>query len=236
MGPNNTEVLDPETVNSYEIGLKSTLLDDRLILNLAAWDAEYDNFQANNFTFLNGTLITTLTNAGTVTTEGVSVDFLARPFDQLSLSGGVAYTDAKVDDWFTPPGQNPTVRNGTQLPLAPEWKASLAAEYAMELGGFQVVPTLLFNYTGEQYADLNEPAALLMDSYTTLDLALAISDAADRYRLSLFARNLTDQSFAVLMTGASGAPTTGGAPRLQIPRDADRYYGAEFRMNFGGAR
>jgi len=236
MGPNNTEVLDPETVNSYEIGLKSTLLDDRLILNFAAWDAEYDNFQANNFTFLNGTLITTLTNAGTVTTEGASVDFLARPFDQLSLSGGIAYTDAKVDDWFTPPGQNPTVRNGTQLPLAPEWKASLAAEYAMEFGGYQVVPTLLFNYTGEQYADLNEPAALLIDSYATLDLALAISDAADRYRLSLFARNLTDQSFAVLMTGASGAPTTGGAPRLQIPRDAERYYGAEFRMNFGGAR
>ena len=109
MGPNNTEPLDPETADSYEIGLKSTLLDDRLILNLAAWDAKYDNFQANNFTFLNGTLITTLTNAGTVTTEGVSLDFLARPMDALALSGGIAYTDAKVDELFTPPGSPPTV-------------------------------------------------------------------------------------------------------------------------------
>ena len=236
MGPNNTEILDSETADSYEIGLKSTLLDDRLILNLAAWDAKYDNFQANNFTFLNGTLITTLTNAGTVTTEGVSLDFLARPMDALALTGGIAYTDAKVDDWFTPPGSTPTVRNGTQLPLAPTWKANITAEYTMELGNFNVVPTLLFNYTGDQYGDLNEPAPLLMESYSTLDLAIAISDKAERYRLSLYARNLTDESYAVLTTAASGAPTTGGAPRLQIPREAEQYFGAEFRMYFGGSR
>jgi iron complex outermembrane receptor protein len=236
MGPNNTEILEAETADSFEIGLKSTLLDDRLILNLAAWDAKYDNFQANNFTFLNGTLITTLTNAGTVTTEGVSLDFLARPMDALALTGGIAYTDAKVDDWFTPPGQNPTVRNGTQLPLAPTWKANITAEYTMELGNFNVVPTLLVNYTGDQYGDLNEPAALLMESYSTIDLAVAISDKANRYRLSLYARNLTDESYAVLKTGASGAPTTGGAPRLQIPREAEQYFGAEFRMYFGGSR
>ena len=236
MGPNNTEILDSETADSYEIGLKSTLLDDRLILNLAAWDAKYDNFQANNFTFLNGTLITTLTNAGTVTTEGVSLDFLARPMDALALTGGIAYTDAKVDDWFTPPGSTPTVRNGTQLPLAPTWKANITAEYTMELGNFNVVPTLLFNYTGDQYGDLNEPAPLLMESYSTIDLAIAISDKAERYRLSLYARNLTDESYAVLTTGASGAPTTGGAPRLQIPREAEQYFGAEFRMYFGGSR
>ena len=236
MGPNNTEILDSETADSYEIGLKSTLLDDRLILNLAAWDAKYDNFQANNFTFLNGTLITTLTNAGTVTTEGVSLDFLARPMDALALTGGIAYTDAKVDDWFTPPGSTPTVRNGTQLPLAPTWKANITAEYTMELGNFNVVPTLLVNYTDDQYGDLNEPAALLMESYSTIDLAIAISDKAERYRLSLYARNLTDESYAVLTTAASGAPTTGGAPRLQIPREAEQYFGAEFRMYFGGSR
>ncbi|NJD30318.1 MAG: TonB-dependent receptor [Gammaproteobacteria bacterium] len=236
MGPNNTEVLDPETADSYEIGLKSTLLDDRLILNIAAWDAQYSNFQANNYTYLNGTLITTLTNAGDVSTQGVSVDFLARPFDALSLSGGIAYTDAKVDKFFTPPGQKPTVANDTQLPLAPKWKGSLAADYTMEFGEFNVVPTLVFSYTGDQYGDLNEPPALLMPSYSTLDLAVAISDKPGRYRLTLYANNLTDQSYAVLMTAASGAPSTGGAPRLQIPREADRVFGAEFRMNFGGSR
>jgi iron complex outermembrane receptor protein len=243
MGPNNTVPLDPETADSYEIGLKSTLLDDRLILNLAAWDAKYDDFQANNYTILNGTVITTLTNAGTVTTEGVSLDLIARPMDALALTGGIAYTDAKVDKFFTPPGRPPTVANGTQLPLAPTWKANIAAEYTMEFGNFNVVPTLLVNYTGDQYGDLNEPVWALMESYSTMDLAVAISDKANRYRLSLYARNLTDESYAVLTTSSAAAPTAGSGttaattvPRLQIPREAERYFGAEFRMNFGGAR
>jgi iron complex outermembrane receptor protein len=236
MGPSNTEPLKPETAVSYELGLKSTLLDDRLIMNLAAWDATYDDFQANNYTILNGTVITTLTNAGTVSTQGVSLDFLARPTGALALSGGIAYTDAKVDRFFTPPDRLPTVRNGTQLPLAPSWKANVVAEYTMEIGNFNVVPTLLYNYTGEQYGDLNEPEALLMKSYSTVDLAVAISDTADRYRLSLYARNLTDESYAVLTTSSGASPTAGGAPRLQIPREAEQYFGAEFRMYFGGSR
>jgi hypothetical protein len=39
-----------------------------------------------------------------------------------------------------------------------------------------------------------------------------------------------------MATSSGAAPTAGGAPRLQIPREAERYYGAEFRMNFGGGR
>jgi len=236
MGPNNTEILDAETADSYEVGLKSTLLDGRLLLNGAVFSAKYDNFQANNFTVLNGTLITTLTNAGSVTTEGVELDFLARPMDNLSLSGGIAYTDAKIDKFYTPPGRQPTVRDGTQLPLAPEWKGSLAAEYRFELSSFDIVPSLVFAYTDDQYSDLNEPAALLLPSYSTIDLSVAISDKSDRYRVTLVGRNLTDESYLALATAASANPTSAGAPRLQIPRDAERYFGVQFRANFGGGR
>jgi iron complex outermembrane receptor protein len=177
-------------------------------------------------------LITTLTNAGDVTTEGFELDFMARPIDNLSLSGGLAYTDAVVDQFFTPPGSTPTVRDGTKLPLAPEWKATLAGEYRMEFDAVDVVPGLLLVYTDDQYSDLNEPAITLIPSYTTLDLTVAIADKDDRYRVTLIGRNVTDESYAALVT--RGGP--GGAPRLQIPRDADRYFGVQFRANFGGTR
>ena len=85
MTANNAEVIDAETADSFELGLKSTLADGRVVLNAAAFYAEYENFQANNFLFLNSVLITTLTNAGDVTTEGFELDFLARPIDNLSL-------------------------------------------------------------------------------------------------------------------------------------------------------
>ena len=232
MTANNAEVIDAETADSYEVGFKSTLADGRVIVNGALFSADYSNFQANNFLFLNGTLITTLTNAGDVSTEGFELDFLARPVDNLSLYGGIAYTDAKVDKFFTPPGQAPTVRNGTQLPLAPEWKASLSAEYRVEFDSMDVIPNLLFVYTDDQYSDLNEIPITLIPSYTTIDLSVAFATKDDRYRLTLIGRNLTDESYAALVT--RGGP--GGAPRLQIPREADRYFGAQFRVNFGGER
>ena len=155
---------------------------------------------------------------------------LVRPSENLSLSGGIAYADARVDKFFTPPGSTPTVRDNTKLPLAPELKGSLAAQYRIALSSVDIIPSLLFAYTDKQYADLNEPAITLIPSYSTIDISIAIADKDDKYRVTLVGRNLTDESFAALIT--RGGP--GGAPRLQIPRDADRYFGIQARVNFGG--
>ncbi|MBM4212548.1 MAG: TonB-dependent receptor [Gammaproteobacteria bacterium] len=229
MTVNNTPVIEAETADSYELGLKSTLLDGRMLVNAAVFDAKYDDFQANNFLFLNGTLITTLTNAGKVSSKGFELDVQARPNDMLTFGAGVAYTDAKVDNFFTPPGQNSTVRAGTSLPLAPEWKASLNGDLNIPMGSYTVVPSMVMSYQGTSFADLNEPAALRIPGYTTVDLTIAVRDESDRFRIALVGRNLADKSFTVLKTG--GGP--GGAPRLQIPRDAERYFGIQARFNFG---
>ena len=230
MGVNNTPVIDAETVDSYEIGMKSSLLDGRMLLNLAAFNAKYDDFQANNFLFLHGALITTLTNAGEVSSEGAELDFQYKPSDFFMLGGGVAYTKAQVDKFFTPPGSTPTVRDGTQLPLAPELKGSLVAEFNIPVGTWTLSPNVLVSYTDDQFSDLNEPAALLIPGYTTVDVSLALNDADDRIRVALVGRNVTDEAYTVLKT--AGGP--GGVPRLQIPRDADRYFGIQARFRFGG--
>jgi len=226
---NNTPVIEAETADSVELGLKSTLLDGKMLLNAAVFDAKYDDFQANNFLFLNGTLITTLTNAGKVSSKGFELDIQAKPTDMLLVGAGVAFTDAQVDSFFTPPGQNSTVRAGTKLPLAPEWKASLLGELAVPVGNFRFTSNATLAYQSTSYSDLNEPAALRIPGYTTLDLSVALGDSSDRFRIAIIGRNLTDKAYTVLKTG--GGP--GGAPRLQIPRDADRYFGVQARFNFG---
>jgi len=234
MGPNNTPVIEAETADSYELGFKATLGDGRYIVSGAAFSTTYDNFQANNFLFLNGALITTLTTAGEVKTEGVELEVLAQASDALTFSAGIAYADAHVVEFpvpvGAPPGTNPTVRSGTQLPLAPKLKASLGGQYRFEFDSFDFTPGLVYAYQDEQWSDLNEPAALRIDGYGTLDLTFTFADKDDRYRLTLVGRNITDEQFVALRT--AGGP--GGVPRLQIPRDADRYFGLQFRMNFGG--
>ncbi len=234
MTSRQTGVIDAETVDAYEVGFKSTLFGGKAIINGAAFLAEYDNFQANNFLVLNNVTITTLTNAGEVETEGFELDFLARPTDNFSISGGIAYADATVVQFpvppGAPPGSQPTVRSGTQLPLAPKLKASLAADYRIRLASMDIVPALIFAYQDESWSDLNEPAALRIPSYSTVDLTISFMDKDDRYRLMLIGRNLGDENYTVLKT--SGGP--GGVPRLQVPRDADQYFGVQFRANFGG--
>jgi iron complex outermembrane receptor protein len=226
---NNTPVIEAETADSFEAGVKSSLLDGRMLLNAAVYNATYDDFQANNFLFLNGALITTLTNAGEVSSKGVEVDVQVKPTDMLTLGGGISYNDAKVDNFFTPPGQTSTVRAGTKLPLAPEWKASLVGEMAIPVGNYTLSPNVVVAYQSESFSDLNEPAALRIPGYTTVDLTLALSSPDDRLRVAFVGRNLTDESYTVLKTAAG----PGGVPRLQIPRDADRYFGIQARFNFG---
>lgn len=229
MGANDRNVIDAETADSFELGAKSTLFDGRMILNAAAFWAAYDDFQANNFLFLNNTLITTLTNAGKVTSGGVEVEFQAQPTDNFSLSGGFAYTDARIDNFFTPPGQAPRFIAGSALPLSPLWKASLVGEWRIPVGSFELVPNVVIAYQDEQFSDVNEPAALRIPAYTTVDLSVALTNESNRFRVALIGRNITDENFVALKSG--GGP--GGVPRLQIPRDADRYFGIQARFNFG---
>jgi iron complex outermembrane receptor protein len=65
--------------------------------------------------------------------------------------------------------------------------------------------------------------------YSTLDLSIALTDENERFRVALVGKNITNESFAALLT--RGGP--GGALRYQIPREADRYFGIQARVNFG---
>ena len=230
MAPTDQQVIAAETADSIELGLKSTLFDGRVVLNAAVFDAKYKNFQANNFLVLNGVTITTLTNAGDVTTRGVELDFAAKPTRDLSISGGLAYTLARIDKVFTPAGQTPRYTVGTQLALAPKWKASMVADYHIHLDSMDIIPGVVWAAQSEQFSDLNEPAALRIPGFGTVDMTLAFADQQDRFRITLVGRNLGQKSYAALLS--PGGP--GGAVRYQIPRDADRYFGVQARFNFGG--
>ena len=239
MNSTQTNVIEPETSDAFEVGMKATLFDGNAIVNLALFDATYDNFQANAFDVLNGAVITRLTNAGEISTSGAELDFVATPFEGLTLSGGVAYTDAQIESFNLPPGSPPTAsdRNGERLPFAPEWKASLTGDYRWAaFGDYDMFTSLTVSYTGEQATDLpNTPPVsplLVIPSYTLLDGSIGIEPQSGAWRAALVGKNLTDESYATLLT--PGGP--GGSVRMMIPREADRYWGVQFRVNFGGER
>ncbi len=230
-----TNVIDAETADSYEAGLKNTLLDGQLVLNLAGFYAEYHNFQANNPDTVAGVLVTRFTNAGEVSTRGFEVEALIRPTTDFNINAGLAYTNARVDQFKIPTNGVITgvVPSGTKLAYAPKWKGSLGADYRVRTGAVvDVVLAGQFNAQSDQISQLDASQAIrdatTIDGYGTLDLSLALVENADRYRVTFQVKNVLDQSFASAIT--SGGP--GGSYRYIIPREADRYFGINARLNF----
>jgi len=83
MQPRDTGALKPETSDAYEIGLKSTALDNRLVANLALFHTDYDDYQANFFDTVANQVVTRLVNAGKVKTQGVELDASLQVTSQL---------------------------------------------------------------------------------------------------------------------------------------------------------
>ena len=232
-----TGLIAPETVDAFEGGLKTSFLDGRATINIATFYAKYKNYQANNPDIVAGQVVTRLTNAGTVSTRGVEIDFLLRPGDNVNISGGVAYTDAQVDQFRLPPGGNPAqlIASGTPLANAPKWKLALGADWTIETGGFaNIALASQMAMQSDQIYELSPVLAVrrgsTVDGYATVDLSASLVDPNDGWKVTAQVKNLFDQSFASSIV--SGGP--GGSFRYIIPREADRYFGITARVNFGG--
>lgn len=217
-----------ETSDSYELGYKYTA--GNLMVNVAAFQTDVSDFQANNADCSDGTCITRLTSAGDVSTSGVELDFMWRPLQNLTLSGGLASIDAAIDKFNCPIGVvNCSTRSGLDVPFAPDLKYSLMAEYVIPRGNMEIIINSSFVHTDEQVGGLpgndgsQDPLAVLPE-YDILNASIGFSFDDDRYRISLIGKNLGDESFVTTYSGDGF--------RYQVPRDAGRYFGAAFRASF----
>ena len=230
-----TNVIDAETADSYELGLKNTLFDGRLVVNLAAFYAKYKNFQANNPDLVAGVVTTRLTNAGTVSTRGFEVDVIGRFSEAFTLTGGFAYTDAKIDNFKLPVGAplSALIPSGTRLTSAPKVKFSIQGDYRIITGGYVDVGFGgNLTYTSDQLSQLSPDANVrriaTITDYVLADVQVALIQRDDHYRLTGYIKNVFGNSFAAAI--GTGGP--GGSFRYLIPREADTIYGVSFRMNF----
>jgi iron complex outermembrane receptor protein len=230
---NHGAPIEPETSDAVEAGIKGALWQRRLYLSAVGFYHKFDNFQANNFVQLGGTLITTLTNAGQVSTRGVEVELTARPAGGLTLTGGVSYTDAHVDRFKSSPDGTPSrTRPGEDLPLSPDWKVALTGDYRLPLHALPIVLPFEMRLSSQvywqslQYSDFGELPELRIPSYGLWDAAMSFASRSSKVEVTLLVRNILDQSFATLvLPGAQG-----DSVRYLIPREASRYVGASVRV------
>ena len=129
-----------ETVESAEVGIKTTLFDKTLRLNAAAFYQRYSDFQLNTFTGIQFVV----TSLDRVVSKGVDVDFAwATPISGLTFAGGVTQDLTNITnfgnalpDFCGGPGNTAcTMRDNNRLSFAPLWSGALSASYVLPLSG-----------------------------------------------------------------------------------------------------
>jgi iron complex outermembrane receptor protein len=149
-------LVGPEHAVSYELGMKSTLLDHRLRLNAAAFFIDYDNrlFEAAQIT--GAGIIQVEENIGTSKNYGVELDATLRPVASLTLTAGLGLLRAtwgsvKFYDGVT----NSTINlKGLSAPNAPEYQATLAADWRHDLAqGYVLGARIDGRFTGRSWWD-----------------------------------------------------------------------------------
>ena len=227
MSPTQDNVLSPEKSKSLEAGIKTTLMDGRMRLNVAVFKTDYSGYQANVPDLVNGVIVTRLINAGDVTTSGLEIDLTARVTSQLTVSASVANIEARVLRFNCPPGAAASCDiNGRQMPFSPDWKGSLRAKYVQPLSG---TLTLDFgvdaNRQGQTNFDLQQQPNSVQPVYSIYNATVALQSTAG-WRVALLGKNLGNQSYATFVQNS------GNHINRYVPRDDERYFGINLRYDF----
>lgn len=152
----------PEQVDSYEFGVKSRFLDDRLIVNLAAFRNDSKDMQLSVFTATTGAA-SVIQNAAAARIQGLELETVLRPVDSLTINASLALLDPEYRR-FIDGGVD--VSDNRAFPHAPRTTASIGADWKVAEGDWGK-----FNL----YADLNYSS-----KYFTFPYALTAPRASDQ--------------------------------------------------------
>lgn len=178
----------PETLNDYEIGLKSTLAPGTT-LNLAAFYYDYKNYQA--FVQVGYTQVVRNLPAKV---KGIEADFSARLAQGLTLQLSGAYQDSQVKDVLLPDGV--TVVNN-DLPQAPKFSGSATARYELSLaGGTASVQADAIIQSKMCFTVMCAPVER-EGGYAVANSRIGFTTADERVDVALFVNNLFNKAYRV---------------------------------------
>jgi iron complex outermembrane receptor protein len=215
------ETFQPEFIWNYEAGLKSTLLDRRLRMNLAMFYYDYTDLQVNRFNPATGGSTSTVTNAAAAHIKGFEAEIQSSVATGLDLDFSMALLDAKFGQFLTsnPDAPDPFQLlnlNGNTLPRAPKFTAGAGLQYELPVGGRTLTLRGEARYQGHLWFDQFNSPRVEQDAYTVTN-AFATLESADRsWHVRLYGRNLTDRLYkqsVVRATSVVGTLNFWGAPR-----------------------
>jgi len=249
----STTPYGPETVDSYEVGFKSSLFDRKLLFNLAAFYADYNSLQQNTTVPApNGVGSETIvTNVGSATIKGIELDITAKPVPRLTINGSLGYLKSHFNDFISQGAVSATVPaartidySNVRMIYSPKITASANATYAVPTSFGELKANLSYRYlspydqqialdatatypaTGVIVVPRNDPR-LRSDRQNLLDASVTAEFdlAGTKAHATAFVRNLLDDR------GPNAAFTVAGLWAFSSAREP-RVWGGQIGFEF----
>jgi iron complex outermembrane receptor protein len=231
---------DPETLDNYEIGFKTILLENSLTLNTAFYYGIYDDIQKVSIVTMGegeDIEVQRITeNAAKATIKGFEIELLALPIDGLQITGNIAVNDTEYDsfpDAISDYDDQVIDRSGQSFNYVPKFTSFLGVQYSWPIEGeaeilegwltprFEWYYQSAIHLNGPEIEQSNQPG------YNLLNARLSYDFFDDRAQVALWAKNLADQEYLFYST-----PTVATTGILVNFPGLPRTWGAEISYRF----
>ncbi len=239
-GFNPGDNFGPETITAYTIGAKNRFLNNRLQLNLEAFDWKY---RGQQLTYLGidprGSVGVLTQNVGRSTIKGAEVEARALVTPTTTLSANVQYLDARFDSFTystpAPPFTGCAVTRTTTFTVdcsgkpainSPRWSLNFGGEQVVPFGAYQVVLSADTQYRSGRYVGFEYISPEYVDHSWASNAQISIGAKDGRYVLAAFIRNVENNRFSTYAT-----PVPGSNLIVSLP-SAPRTYGLRLSGRF----
>ena len=204
-----TKPFDPEEITSYELGIKSDLLDRRLRLNMSVFRMDYTDRQIAQFEAGSGGASSVIVNAGESVTQGLEIESVFIPTPGLRIIANYGFLDVDYIEFISGPvdpvtgfsaGENRDVSDEvTDNLYAPKHSGALAIEYQLAPWEFGQL-TLRVEATYVDSLSFH-PQLFLFDQTEAYSLINARATLADipmgdgRLKVAAWGKNLADKEY-----------------------------------------
>lgn len=202
-GLSGLTTVDPEKLDSYEVGVKSSWLDNRLTANANAFYYDYKDIQVNLLTVNSGILTTALTNGAKGEAKGIELELEAQATERLHLRAALSYLDTEYKNFKN---VNPTTGvvtgdySGNSFVRSPKHVVALGGDYTFPFfNGSKLIAAGDISYRSKEYflADRQSEDTLSQDAYTIGNARLTWVNSNDKVSLTAFVNNFTDRKYQV---------------------------------------
>lgn len=195
--PAEATIVNPEFLDSYEMGFKGATADRRLTFEGAAFYYDFKDQQISQN--LPGSTVTlqSLTNAAKTRVYGAELSVTAQPADALFLQGKAGVLDAKFKEFLLDPSNPATSFAGNRTASSPRLTLAGTARYDVPVGAYTLSAQLDGSYTGSHYFSADNNPVLYEDGYWLANTSLALRSPGERYSATVWVKNLLSEKYLV---------------------------------------